>query len=93
MEGTCSPGISNLIEGEIYTVINEFTDYDGVEHPVGEQFEFDIFDYFPYDSGYTLYIKKNEEDKVIRLKDHQNHQAHVVWLIGRYIKPLEPGGL
>jgi hypothetical protein len=80
--------ISSLTSGETYIVIKEFTDYDGVKHPVGEKFEFDVYDYFPHDAGYTIYVRMDGKDKAIRLGNHEKRQAHVVRALGKYVKTL-----
>jgi hypothetical protein len=82
--------VSNLIKGETYTVVKEFTDYDRNKHPVGEKFEFELYDYYLFDAGYAICIKKNGEDKIIRLKDDEKHQAHIIKILDEYIKPLKP---
>lgn len=81
--------VSDLVKGKTYIVIKEFTDYDGRKHPVGEKFEFDLYDYYFLDMGYTLYIKKNGEEKIMRLKDHKKHQAQLIKTLPDYIKPLK----
>jgi hypothetical protein len=70
--------ISNLKSDKQYSVIKEFIDYDNIKHTIGEMFVFISYKYFPYDSGYTINIKRNSIEKEIRLEDHEKTQRDII---------------
>jgi hypothetical protein len=48
--------LNDLIEGEKIKVIKEFKDFDNQLIPIGSEWTFKKYTYFPYDGGYTFYF-------------------------------------
>jgi hypothetical protein len=62
--------IYQLKKGRTYRVIQSFSDYDGIPHPVGETWIFKETNYNAYHSGLTLHVWQNGEEKVYRFLDY-----------------------
>lgn len=79
-----------LKPGTRYRVILEFRDYDGVQHPVGEEWVFRGYNIFPYDDGHTLFVEfSSGNEGEIRLQWHRKSQAHILESLERYVMPAE----
>lgn len=50
--------LNDLVENNKIKVIKEFKDFDNQIIPVGSEWTFEKYDYFPYDGGYTFYFKE-----------------------------------
>ena len=67
-----------LNPGKTYRVITEFTDYDGLPHPVGETWTFINHNFLPYEDGLTLNILRDGKNSSIRLQWREDTQGHIV---------------
>ncbi len=52
--------LSDLIKDDRIKVIKEFKDFDNQVIPVGTEWTFIEYSYFPYDGGYTFNFKEGE---------------------------------
>ena len=52
--------LSELVQGDRIKVIKEFKDFDNQVIPVGTEWTFIDYRYFPYDGGYTFNFKEGE---------------------------------
>lgn len=69
----------HLIPGYAYTVIQEFTDYDGYVHKVGEQWTFLGSSFLPYESGLSLFVSLDGSNEwQIRMQDVPEQQGSIV---------------
>ena len=50
--------LSDLAQGDKIKVVKEFKDFDSEIIPVGSEWTFDEYTYFPYDGGYTFYFEE-----------------------------------
>ncbi|MBL7871212.1 MAG: DUF3601 domain-containing protein [Cyclobacteriaceae bacterium] len=50
--------LNDLKPGDKIKVIKEFNDFDNQLIPVGSEWTFEKYTYFPYDGGYTFYFKE-----------------------------------
>jgi hypothetical protein len=57
--------LSDLVQGDKIKAIKEFKDFDNEIIPVGSEWTFNEYTYFPYDGGYTFYF----EEGVIRMAE------------------------
>lgn len=77
----------HLSQGEQYSVQREFSDYDGIAHPVGEVWEFIGSNFVPYHDGLSLFAKINGEEQQIRLQWSPGEQATVIEDLNEYLVP------
>ncbi|WP_431474387.1 DUF3601 domain-containing protein [Marinobacter sp. KM021] len=77
----------HLSQGEQYSVQREFSDYDGIAHPVGEVWEFIGSNFVPYHDGLSLFAKINGEEQQIRLQGSPGEQATVIEDLNEYLVP------
>jgi hypothetical protein len=78
-----------LKPGERYRVIAAFKDYDGIQHPAGEEWVFRGYDIFPYDDGHSLFVTFESGEKgVIRLQWHPQAQAHILESLQSYVTAM-----
>nr|WP_165388510.1 DUF3601 domain-containing protein [Sphingomonas populi] len=74
-----------------YTVVREFTDFDGVLHPRGESWRFLTYSFLPYDDGLSLFVSLDDESEWhVRLQDRPEQQGGIVSNLASYLAPL-PG--
>jgi hypothetical protein len=69
---------SDLTPGQTYQVITAFKDYDGITHPVSENWRFVKKNFLPYEDGLTLYVERAGQDTSIRLQWRPESQAQIV---------------
>jgi hypothetical protein len=50
--------LDDLNPGDKIKVIKEFKDFDNELIPIGSEWTFEKYDYFPYDGGYTFHFKE-----------------------------------
>lgn len=77
----------HLSQGEWYAVQREFSDYDGVTHPVGEVWEFIGSNFVPYHDGLSLFARINGEEQQVRLQWSPEEQATVIEGLDEYLLP------
>ena len=69
---------AQLIPGQVYRVIKPFEDYDGIVHPIGEQWLFLEKNFLPYEDGLTLHVDRDGQKILIRLQWREEFQAGVI---------------
>jgi hypothetical protein len=69
---------AELTPGQAYHVLQAFTDYDGVTHPVGETWRFIEKNFLPYEDGLSLFIERNQQKTSIRLQWRAEAQAQII---------------
>ncbi len=71
--------IRTLTPGQCYRVMQEFVDYDGQAHPVGETWIFETTKFLPYEDGLTLHVSSNGGlPMVYRLQQRPEEQAALI---------------
>jgi hypothetical protein len=72
-----------------YTVVREFTDFDGMLHPPGEIWRFLTYSFLPYDDGLSLFVSLDDKcEWHIRLQDRAEQQGAIVSNLATYLAPL-----
>ncbi len=79
---------SNLISGRTYSVVQAFTDYDGILHSLGERWRFVEKNFLPYEDGLTLHIEKNGRAETIRLQWREETQGQIIDDFSQYVEEL-----
>lgn len=62
-EVNCGHAYKHLEAGARYTVVQEFTDFDGDIHPPGETWAFLGYAFVPHDDGLSLFVALNPTDE------------------------------
>ena len=76
----------HLEKGKRYRVIKAFTDYDGQEHPVGEEWTYLGTAFLPYDDGRSLFVSRDgEREWHIRMQDRPEEQAGILDALHEYV--------
>ncbi len=52
--------LDDLVQGDRIKIVKEFKDFDNQVVPVGTEWTFIDYSYFPYDGGYTFNFKEGE---------------------------------
>lgn len=83
-------GSLRLVLGRRYRIVQEFRDHHGSVHPVGEEFTYRGYSYFPYDEGHTIYVSTAVgKESFISLCGLDPAQNRVLEAMHEFI---EPGG-
>jgi len=70
-----------------YVVCRSFVDYDGDEHPVGEEWDFLFCSLFPYEMGVTLHVTlDSKREWLIRMQHEDDQQGEILENLELYIK-------
>jgi hypothetical protein len=69
---------ADLVSGRTYSVIKSFTDYDGIIHPVGEQWRFVEKNFVPSDDGLSLLVERNGQKTQIHLPWRDEPQGQII---------------
>lgn len=77
----------HLKRGDKYRVCREFTDYDGVTHPVGEVWDFIGSNLVPYHEGLSLFAKIGGEEQQVRLQWTPEEQEGLIDALDEYLAP------
>lgn len=75
--------------GQKYQVVESFTDYDGVLHPIDEVWQFNGSYFLPYDNGLTLLVTIDRSKTTVRLQWRDNEQAKLIESLEKYLKPCQ----
>jgi len=76
----------HLQPGASYVVTQQFTDYDGVRHLVGERWTFLTSNFLPYEDGLSLFVAPNEAHEChIRLQWRAESQGEIIDRLGDYL--------
>lgn len=70
--------IRTLIPGQRYCVVQEFSDYDGQAHPVGESWVFEATNFLPYEDGLALHVSLGGLPVAYRLQQRPEAQAALI---------------
>ena len=74
----CGRSYDLFSAGHRYRVIKPFKDYDGDEHPVGEEWTFLGYSFAHYDDGLSLFVSLDGAGEwQIRLQGDPDAQGHV----------------
>lgn len=77
--------LDDLVAGERIKVIKEFSDFDNQSIPIGSEWTFKNYTYFPYDGGYTFYF----EEGVMRMAEISAADYYVFSHAGEYFVLLK----
>ena len=87
MKGSSWQDFKHLKIGERYRVIRAFTDFDGGNHPVGEEWTFEGHSFLPYDDGLSLFVSPGEGAmRHIRMRWTDDDQGPVVDALESYLR-------
>lgn len=76
----------SLRAGQRYRVAKQFLDFDGDNHPVGEEWIFRAYSYLPYDDGLSLIVSlETDEEWLVPLQDRLGAQGDVVTNLDEYV--------
>jgi hypothetical protein len=79
----------HLKAGVTYSVSEQFKDFDGDTHLVGETWQFLGHTFLPYEDGLSLFVSPDGTSEWhIRLKWRHEGQGKVICDLSRYIKPV-----
>lgn len=79
----------HLAVGRRYRVVQEFTDFDGSVHPVGEEWTFSGHSFLPYDDGLSLFVSTGGGSvRQIRMRWTPDDQGPVVDALREYVAPV-----
>ena len=76
----------DLIPGQTYRVTKAFTDYDGINHQVGEEWHFVEKNFGPYDDGLSLFVERNGQTTQIRLQWRDEAQGQIIDEFSDYVE-------
>ena len=77
--------IDTLIPTQCYQVVQEFIDYDGIRHRVGETWVFEGTNFLPYEDGLTLHVSRHGLPQAYRLQWRQEEQAAIIENFTEYV--------
>ena len=77
----------NLLQGQQYSVIKPFTDYDNIVHEAGETWIYNGTNFLPYEDGLTLHVLKDGVEEVYRLQWRKEAQAAIIENFKDYVEP------
>lgn len=73
--------------GERYEVATEFSDYDGMLHPVGESWLFRGHGFLPYEDGLSLFVSPDDATlRHVRLHWTTEDQGEIIDRLDLYIR-------
>ena len=80
-----------LQPGHIYCVTQSFLDFDGTQHPVGEQWTYLSFNFLPYDDGLSLFVSLDaEQEWHIRMQLRPEEQGAIMRNLSHYLAAPDP---
>lgn len=79
----------NLTPQQTYRVINEFKDYDGIIHPVGEHWRFVEKNLLPYEDGLSLFVEKDGQNVSFRLQWREDAQGEIIDNFSDYVEEVK----
>jgi hypothetical protein len=69
---------AELNPGQTYFVVKGFQDYDGMIHPIGEQWRFVEKNFLPYEDGLSLFVERHGQKIQIRLQWREEAQGQII---------------
>lgn len=79
---------SQLIPGQVYKVVKAFAEYNGMLHPVGEQWRFVQENFVPYEDGLTLFVERNGQRILIQLQWCEETQEQIIDGFSDYVEEV-----
>jgi hypothetical protein len=76
---------AELVPGQTYCVIQNFIDYDGIVHPIGECWRFTAKNFLPYEDGLSLFVEKDGMKLSFRLQWRTESQAQIIDNFSNYV--------
>jgi hypothetical protein len=81
-------GFHHMTAGKRYRVIKPFKDFDGQEHPVGEEWTYIGTAFLPYDDGRSIFVSLDgEKEWHIRMQDRAEEQGPILDRLQDYVAP------
>ncbi len=81
-------GFHHMEAGKRYRVIKPFRDFDGQEHPVGEEWTYVGTAFLPYDDGRSIFVSLDgEKEWHIRMQDRPEEQGPILDRLHEYVGP------
>lgn len=78
----------HLERGKRYRVIKGFKDFDGEEHPIGEEWIYLGTAFLPYDDGRSIFVSMDgEHEWHIRMQDRAEEQGPIIDRLHEYVVP------
>jgi Domain of unknown function (DUF3601) len=78
----------HLEAGKRFRVIKAFKDFDGQEHPVGEEWTYLGTAFLPYDDGRSIFVSLDgEREWHIRMQDRAEEQGPILDRLHEYVGP------
>jgi hypothetical protein len=78
---------ADLQTGKEYKVIEEFLDFDGSTHEVGDRWTFLKKNFVPHDDGLSLFVAVQGIEKQIRLQWREDQQLAIIEAFSKYVTP------
>ncbi len=77
---------TDLIPGQIYRVITEFKDFDGIIHVIGETWRFVEKNFLPYEDGLSLFVETGGQNISFRLQWRDESQGEIIDQFSMYVE-------
>ena len=78
-----------LVAGRRYRVTREFADFDGMLHPLGEEFTFLGYAFLPYEDGMSFFISLDGVSEwLLPLQWRAETQGAVLSFLRDYLEPV-----
>lgn len=72
--------------GKRYRVVKAFKDFDGAEHPVGEEWTYIGTAFLPYDDGRSIFVSLDgDREWHIRMQDRAEEQGPILDKLYEYV--------
>lgn len=82
-------GFAHLEPGKRYRVIKAFRDFDGRDHPVGEEWTYLGTAFLPYDDGRSIFVSLDgDREWHIRMQDRAEAQGPILDRLREYVGPV-----
>ena len=78
-----------VVRGQRYRVIKAFRDFDGAEHPVGEEWRFIGSSFLPYEDGLSVFVEDADGSEWhIRLCRRPEDQGEICQRFTDYVEAV-----
>ncbi len=83
-------GFHHMTPGKRYRVIKSFRDFDGQDHPIGEEWTYLGTAFLPYDDGLSLFVSLDgDREWHIRMQDRAEEQGPILDRLQDYVALAE----